>query len=108
MTDPDRLAEILRDRAAHDPAEGLDWLDPADFDWLVGEVERLRGLLKEMEWAGNCGAYDDYAACCPDCGGYEQEYPVPDMSGKVHPAGHRPRCELAAALAGRRSVPGNT
>jgi hypothetical protein len=61
-----------------------------DLLWLVGEVERLRGLLARLEWAGgevvgDCQRFD----ACPECSareGYDQ---------------HRPGCWLAAELEGR-------
>jgi hypothetical protein len=50
----------------------------------TAEIERLRGLLKRLEWAGGSGC--EYAAC-PGCG---------DL--KTQAGGHAPDCELAAAL----------
>jgi hypothetical protein len=44
MTQPDRLAEI---RAKIARKEAMWNIPSPDIDWLVGEVERLRGLLRE-------------------------------------------------------------
>src|SRR5215211_3006250 len=38
---------------------------PADIDWLVGEVERLRSLLGRLEWAGRKRSSPDRN--CPAC-----------------------------------------
>lgn len=66
----DRLAEI---RARHgEPVAGdLTTLPRSDLDWLVGEVDRLRGLLRDLQWAGTF-ACERYPGCgapaCPVCG----------------------------------------
>jgi hypothetical protein len=64
---------------------------PADIDWLVGEVERLRGLLARLEWAGTT-CYDAYGAehTCPAC--RVQWDTAADFKG------HIPGCWLAAEL----------
>jgi hypothetical protein len=38
---------------------------PGDIDWLVAEVERLRGLLASLEWASTRWTGE---RCCPSCG----------------------------------------
>ena len=87
MTDPDRLAEIrARIQAANEvSAQRLPsyvaaqiWLDLA---WLISEVERMRGRLKELEWAGHDGA----ARACPACDQWLRD-------------GHAPDCWLAIEI----------
>jgi hypothetical protein len=63
---------------------------PDDIDWLLdrheqdrAEVERLRGLLRRLEWAGDVNAE---ASACPVCG---SEKGLQD---------HRPGCRLAAEI----------
>jgi hypothetical protein len=89
----DRLAKIKAWRAlpviANRPAgdQTIEYVD-----WLVAEVERLRGLLARAEWAATEVDWDepDAWSVCPDC---------------HHPqtTGHGPGCELAAEL-GRETV----
>jgi hypothetical protein len=63
----------------------LSWLLP-EADWLVAEVERRRGLLARLEWSDTTGWVDGAAeAACPVCGGTMAK-------------GHKPGCEIAAAL----------
>jgi hypothetical protein len=97
VSDQDRLAEI---RKYLDALYGKNVAGPKDLidvrvdtlDWLVGEVERLRGLLIRLEWAGtyvppaNSGRLMDQA--CPACGAsrtYDQER-------------HGPNCWMPAEL----------
>lgn len=52
------------------------------------EIERLRGLLKELEWSGTVlDECNDPASCCPICG------EEPDL--------HDAECQFMAALAPR-------
>jgi hypothetical protein len=48
--DPDRLAEVKARRAELD-GQIAPWARPyrADIDWLVGEVERLRGEVNHLD-----------------------------------------------------------
>jgi hypothetical protein len=72
--------------------------------WLVGEVERLRGLLGRLEWAGTiCWAEDSSEGgdACPACSAFPEEghlkagqHMGPD--GKPY---DYPGCWLAAELA---------
>jgi hypothetical protein len=90
MSDPDRLDEIKR-RATDirkirpfkvDP---VNTLVTQDVPFLLAEVERLRGLLKRLEWAGGLThGYPD-EDCCPACAWRPMD-------------GHDPDCWLAAAL----------
>jgi hypothetical protein len=69
---------------------------PADVDWLVGEVDRLRDLLGRLEWAGE----GDFGAHCPVCEAFKDE--VDGVGG----SGHAPGCWLAAELTPeRKSAP---
>lgn len=64
-------------------------------------VERLRGVVRRLEWAGTHAAGSEswagYARCCPACGGID---PSDRLSGSFTPEshGHRRDCYLAAAL----------
>jgi hypothetical protein len=92
MTEPDPLAAIkgrMAERVLH-PGER------ADVDWLVGEVERLRGLLARLEWLpqwNSDGSQDE--AMCPVCGECRQD-------------GHAPGCEWVAALHPERETTRST
>jgi hypothetical protein len=114
MSEHDRLAEI-RERRARVPAlfdrhigEDLDWLVGecerlrtiiADIDklgcatiamqrdWTRDDVDRLRDLLARLEWAGGGFRDDDF---CPAC----------RASQSIDHA-HNPGCELARELYGR-------
>jgi hypothetical protein len=55
-------------------------LDRAD----AAEIERLRGLLREIEWSGD-GMPPDFMPLCPACKGHKQH-------------GHHSDCGLAAEL----------
>lgn len=55
MTDQERLAEIkqlLRQHAVLPDLRRDQLMVGAAADWLVSEIERLKGRLKELEWAG--------------------------------------------------------
>ena len=67
--------------------------DPDDLVWAVAEVDRLRGLLRELEWAGDPNQGRDYCPVCPTCRGYRPET-------DDEPVGHVPGCRLAAELRG--------
>lgn len=73
----DRLAAIKRRLSATTPNAVRDAIDRE----LIAEVDRLRDLLARLEWAG----YDGYGNLCGIC-----EMP--------QDRGHRPGCDLAAAL----------
>jgi hypothetical protein len=111
---PDEYGD--RDRLAFVPEEEAEVAEfiahaPADIDWLIGEVERLReveerlhgaqvtigklshkverlrGLLGRLEWAGICREDD----ACPACHSWKRV--------------HYPDCWLAAELATRPTSP---
>lgn len=89
MTDQDRLPEIKAQLASVDANKRVRSLGPnltrVYLDWLIGEVERSRGLLDRLEWIDtglDCG---DYTKGCPICWGEQQH-------------GHEPGCELAKEL----------
>ncbi len=91
---PDRLAEIKAQLARLETEPNnitrtgmLIDLGRDAVPWLIGEVERLRARLRELEWEGGL----DGAGVCPVCHEYDSH-------------GHAPDCWLAAAL-GRTSVP---
>ena len=58
---------------------GIDQHAAPDLKELFGEIERLRTLLKKLEWAGSVDGFE----ACPSCGGVMI---------------HAPDCELADAL----------
>jgi hypothetical protein len=75
MSDQDQLPEIKRRWGVAVPVADI---AHADVDWLVGEVERLRGLLGRLEWVEqgyNCVGYDEI---CPVC---NAEKDTPHVSG---------------------------
>jgi hypothetical protein len=91
--DPDRLAEI---KAQCERLALLNLTPPADVRWLVAEVERLRGLLARLEWAG-CYLDSDEPrwAACPACGAENPSYgTTSDTPGQHDPDG----CWLADEL----------
>lgn len=55
---------------------------PSDVSALIAEVERLRAILKRVEWGPEHGA-----PICPSCGAFFADKPI-----------HAPGCELAALL----------
>jgi hypothetical protein len=99
VTDPDPLAVIkarwqpITDESLDDP-EVLgrrlrDAQTAHEVDWLIGEVERLRDLLRSIEWYGT-RCHQDITGCededvCPVCDASQLE-------------GHQPGCRLAAEL----------
>jgi len=62
-------------------------------DRAEADAERLRGLLRELEWAGDPNQGRDYCPVCPTCRGYRPET-------DDEPVGHVPGCRLAAELRG--------
>jgi hypothetical protein len=84
MDDQERLAEV---KALH----FIGQISNADVDWLVGEVERLRGLLGRLEWAGTHCERDREMAACPVCD-------VLADSEVVGQQPHGPGCWLAKEL----------
>ncbi len=64
-------------------------------------VERLRGVLRRLEWsdrrADGPEDWAGYARCCPACRGID---PSDRLSGSFRPEshGHQRGCYLAAAL----------
>jgi hypothetical protein len=63
---------------------------------LIDEVERVRALLKKIEWQGRSGPDE---SGCPVC---NEEEPVRSFSFRDNQVGHRSDCELAALLLWRR------
>jgi len=61
---PHGLAPLPPAVAAQESAQHL---NRAQIDFLVGEVDRLRGLLARLEWAGTYCERDREMACCPVC-----------------------------------------
>ena len=66
---------------------------------IVAEVERLRALLREVEWVPD----DEDVRLCPMCHGIHPDdllHPraVWWMSEPPERAGHAPNCRIAAAL----------
>lgn len=55
----------------------------AELEALTKERDELRELLKSLEWTYDANGYDDY---CQVCGGFDSL------------DGHRPDCDLKAAL----------
>jgi hypothetical protein len=105
MTDPlDEIKARWRYGNNRQPGAPL-YREQLDVDWLIGaldlardsnyefdavyshrEVERLRGLLARLEWAGTEGICDEDWAACPACGAAESQ-------GR-----HGPICWLADAI----------
>jgi hypothetical protein len=96
MTDPERLAK-MKARSEHMVAEerrllmvlGTRLERPShdqDVLWLVGEAERLRDLLADLEWAG------------PEERGEGERCPICGSPGFIYPQVHEPGCRLAAEL----------
>ena len=59
-------------------------LSPAQSRWLLGQVEELRAVLKEIEWVRS---WDDDESHCPYCRGWRSY-------------GHYTSCIVRAALEG--------
>ena len=85
---PHGLAPLPPAVAAQESAQHL---NRAQIDFLVGEVDRLRGLLARLEWAGTYCERDREMACCPVC-------EVVADSEVVGQLPHLPDCWLAAEL----------
>ena len=62
-------------------------------DRAEADAQRLRALLRELEWAGDPNQGRDYCPVCPTCRGYRPET-------DDEPVGHVPGCRLAAELRG--------
>jgi hypothetical protein len=77
--------ETARDRLAREAVPGL-----------LAELERLRDLLRMVEWT--CAAPGGVWPACPACGGTPpSDYDV--AAGRVDIGrGHAPDCPIAAAL----------
>jgi hypothetical protein len=92
MTD---LAQIKAQLASVDANKRVRSLGPnltrVYLDWLVAEVDRLRGLLGRLEWAGTHCERDREMAACPVCD-------VVADSEVVGQLPHLPGCELAEVL----------
>lgn len=108
MTERERLAEIKGRRAERYDADQTTLRGWADIDWLVDqaelafelgdllpkrqlEIDRLRGLLKRLEWAGRDGLWPS----CPACSGHQRD-------GHVGIGPERAPCWLADELAPER------
>lgn len=100
MSDAERLAAIEArwtspNPPGHEATRLVLQLGPiraADVDWLIGQakkVERLRGLLARLEWAGTIvfDEWYDKGKCCP----------VPECRAEQGDP-HTPDCWLAAEL----------
>jgi hypothetical protein len=88
VSNPDPLAAIKTAWLGDELHRPEYWADLAsrDVPFLIGEDERLRGLLKRLEWAGtNSDMVAEESAFCLICMGWRH-------------VGHNPGCELAAAL----------
>jgi len=61
------------------------------------EIDRLRTILKGLEWNGSQVVYYDgeSAQCCPWCGGFKPGELIYDTKGTF---GHGDKCELEMAL----------
>lgn len=105
MTEP--LPTIRRIRPG---AVFIDGLKATEYNELVrawekdhAEVERLRGLLRELEWAGTRGYVEDEEDACPACWATREEGHRKPASGLIGPDG-KPYdyagCRLAAELKG--------
>jgi|SRR5215216_733529 len=59
---------------------------PTDIGWLVGKVERLRGLLARLEWTGESSwatAGEEYMVpACPVCTGFRPDHLADCWLGK--------------------------
>lgn len=75
----------------------------ADLVALRAEIERLRGILADVEWSGAIlGAGSEYeGACCPECGAEAPRRKTYSISAAQ--PGHKPDCKLSAALAAGES-----
>lgn len=87
MVDQDRLADIEAWLGKAYDVYGYEDATLKDIAWAVAEVDRLRGLLASLEWAGSDYVNDDGSGTpmCPVC-------------KRWRPAGHAPGCELAEVL----------
>jgi hypothetical protein len=93
----------MSDQPTPDLEAAINLPTPARILWLLdhveqlkGEVERLRGLLRELQWAGtHCDGYRETAAC-PVCD-------VPADSPVFGLGVHLPDCWLAAEV--RAAIP---
>lgn len=72
------------------------------------ETDRLRALLKTLEWSGSTVVYYDGASAdsCPSCGGIKPGEIVYEAYSDDSHFGHAADCELDAALAPSRSTSG--
>ena len=84
MTDQERLGNIESWLGRAYDTFGVDDPTLKDIAWLVGEVERLQGLLARLEWTRGPRPR------CPACDGWHPNGP----GGR----GHHPACWLAQEL----------
>jgi DNA repair exonuclease SbcCD ATPase subunit len=84
LADAQQVGRVMRAEAA----KAIDARDEAEMRYATGAVEndRLRALLREVEWMGS-----EHETMCPSCGCMQWK-------------GHAPDCRLAAALEGRDGV----
>lgn len=70
---------------------------------LWDELDRVRAVLKSLEWSGLEVVYYDgcTAACCPACGGFRPGEHTCDKEAQKQKShfGHFDNCALVAALA---------
>ncbi len=70
------------------------------------KLARLKSLLRDLEWSGAAsdGSAVEHAAC-PTCGGLNDRSNAPAWLVDRWGVGHKPNCEIAAALAAKGKQP---